>query len=62
MRPGRKVGDYTKTYSNPFKKKVLIGIVKLIRLIEDYGELELWEVKYIDFPSHSNKQILIKKP
>lgn len=61
MKRGREVGDYTKTYVNALQKRHFIGVVKLIKFIQDCGELELWDVKYINHPNKI-KQILIKKP
>ena len=60
MKPRRNVGDYTMTYVNAMQKRKKIGVVRLHKLIADYGELEFWECSYLEHPNII-KQILIKK-
>lgn len=55
-----KIGDIVMIFANPMENKYPQGQARLHYLVQDYGELEYWEVEYLDHPDHHYKTLIRK--
>jgi|WetSurSiteA1Bulk_404760.scaffolds.fasta_scaffold103748_2 hypothetical protein len=56
-----KPGDIVTVYLDAARCRYPQGQATLIRKLEEYGGLEMWEVEYLDYP-HKTFDVFLKQP